>query len=190
MSVGKIILPVAGLGKRLWPLTLATPQSLYLRGDYNTGGGSPTQVRPASVWCDMLHLLSNGYVDGSKGPSWGPIAPAASETTYNTAAVLGIYPTRPYPDYPIPQASYDGGLGNHPRLHENWSGKTLRFRGSFVNFWLSRFATLGWDPDPYHYQPPNPRLFEYETLFDDPNSLPPFTPVAVSTHKISYREGY
>jgi len=95
-------------------LTLVTNQALYVRGDYNS-----IERRPATFLADSLNILSNAWNDAA--PRGGAADRPAAATTIN-AVFLGREETF---------AGREDGLDNFPRFHENWSGATLTYRGSF-----------------------------------------------------------
>ena len=148
------------------PLTVATPDPLYIRGDYNT-----VNRQPAAVICDAFNLLSNAWNDSKVRGS----LPNASNTTYDVAVVAGNTDTA--------GSLYSGGFENLPRFHENWTGKTATIQGSFVKPWFSQYATQPWVYGGDRYQAPN-RNWSYDTTFNDVAHLPPFTPMAVTADDI------
>lgn len=145
-------------------LTVVSDNPVYVQGNYNT-----TSKKGAAVLCDAINLLSNSWND-TKGTSG---LPAASNTTFNLAFVTGNQET-------VPGTSYNGGLENLPRFHENWTNKTLTMSGSIVNLWNSQHATGGWVYGSNYYTAPN-RVWSYDTAFNAAGNLPPFTPLAVTT---------
>jgi len=147
-------------------LTVATPDPLYVWGDFNTVG-----EKPAAVICDAINLLSNAWNDTK---TVGTL-PVATNTTYNTAVVTGNTETV--------GSNYNGGLENLPRFHENWSGKTSTIKGSFVKAWFSQYATNGWVYGGDRYQAPV-RNWSYNTAFNNVANLPPFTPMTVTAEDI------
>ena len=142
-------------------LTVVSPSSVYVHGDYNV-----VNKQGASVIGDAVNLLSNSW-DGTKSPG---TLPGASETTYNFAMVTGAYETE--------GGRYSGGLENLPRFHENWSGVPCNISGSFVNLYDSQHATGDWRYGSDRYRAPI-RAWQYDDDFNDLSSLPPFTPMAV-----------
>lgn len=147
-------------------LTVVSPSSVYVQGDYNV-----VNKQGASVIGDAVNLLSNSW-DGSKSPG---TLPSASETTYNFAMVTGAYETE--------GGRYSGGLENLPRFHENWSGVPCNIAGSFVNLYDSQYATGDWRYGSDRYRAPI-RAWQYDDDFNDLSSLPPFTPMAVEATDI------
>jgi len=171
-------------------LTVVTDGSLYIIGDYNTGGmgtavptnnsgTSPTvtatpayTVRPAAVMADAVNVLS-----GLWSPAYNMIAanspstrPAIS-TTYNTAILSGNVPS-------VSTVAYSGGVENFPRLLEDWgNGKVLTFYGSMVCLFASQYATSPWQGG--YYGVPSRNWF-FEPSFNDPNRLPPGTPNSIT----------
>ncbi len=144
-------------------LTLVSDGALYLQGDYNTTG-----KKGCAVIGDAVNLLSNGWT-GAKAKGSG--VPVATATTFNTAIVTGNTNTNP-------GSTYSGGFENLPRFHENWSGVNCTITGSFVNFWLSQYATAAWGSSGV-YSAPN-RAWSYDPLFNTVANLPPFTPMTVT----------
>jgi hypothetical protein len=144
-------------------LTVVSENSIYIQGDFNT-----TNKKGAAVIADAVNLLSNSWSD-SKTSSSG--LPTASATTYNVAMISGNQDTV--------GSTYNGGLENLPRFHENWSGKNCTIRGSFVNTWLSQYATSTWVYGGNRYTAPN-RVWSYDVAFNTVANLPPYTPMAVT----------
>ncbi len=96
-------------------LTVVSPNPVYLRGDYNN-----TNKKPAAIITDALNILSNAWDDSKTRHH----LPSASETTINAAFITGNQDTQP--------GSYNGGLENLPRFHENWSGVACNERSRIV----------------------------------------------------------
>jgi len=160
-------------------LTIVSNGPVYVQGDYNSSPSNPAYVKkPASIIADAVNLLSNSWTN-TKGPSSG--LPNASPTTYNFAMISGNQNTS--------GGNYNGGFENLPRFHENWTGVACRIRGAFVNLWRSRIADGAWVYGGNKYTAPN-RDWDYDTDFNDPAKLPPFTPLAVSIIRTVYEEGY
>jgi hypothetical protein len=144
------------------PLTVASDNSLYVQGDYNS-----VDSVPAALICDAFNVLSNAW-DGSKEHSQ---LPRAAPTTCHAALLTG--------DIATSGASYGGGLLNLARLHEDWADVALTLRGSFVRGWESKYATGRWASGGHHYVSPE-RDITYETGFDEEGGMPPFAPSAVT----------
>jgi hypothetical protein len=144
-------------------LTVVSDGSVYIQGDYNT-----VAKKGAAVIGDAINLLSNAWND-SKTAANG--LPTASRTTYNCAMLTGNSDSS--------VGSYNGGLENLPRFHENWSGVDCVIAGSFVNLWNSVYATGAWVYGGNRYQAPR-RLWNYDPAFNQVANLPPFTPMAVT----------
>jgi hypothetical protein len=155
-------------------LTIASPNPVYIQGDYNTGrkyDGSTTppsnnatsvpttpQVSgytraPCSVIADAVTILSNSWVDTAAGTM-----PDASNTTVNTAIVAGIVPTNAYGD-----GAYSGGVENFPRFLENWNNLKFTYYGSMVELFKSQQAIAKWQILGV-YDPPD-RQWYFDTNF-------------------------
>ncbi len=142
-------------------LSVVSPDSIYVQGDYNT-----VAKKSASVMADAVNLLSNSW-DNDKSPG---SLPTASSTTYNLAIL-----TR---DIPTDANTFNGGPQNLPRFHEYWSGRTARIVGSLVCLGTSTKATGAFKVGGDYYKPPN-RKWSYDEDFNSIDSLPPFTPTYV-----------
>ena len=147
-------------------LTVASEGPVYIQGDYNT-----VNKKGAAVIGDAVNLLSNAWNDTKTRGT----LPGATNTTYNVAMISGNQSSG--------VGSYNGGLENLPRFHENWAGRTCTIRGSFVNTWQSQFATGAWVYGGDRYTAPT-RNWAYETAFNSVANLPPFTPVAVMARDV------
>ncbi|MDQ2867189.1 MAG: hypothetical protein M3R59_02080 [Verrucomicrobiota bacterium] len=128
-------------------LTIASQYSVYVKGDYNTGGtppsntGDPTtpQVngytrQPSAVIGDAVTILSNAWIDANSGNSLS--SRSASNTTVNTAIISGNIQTT--------SAAYSGGAENFPRFLEDWTNKSFTYYGSMVEMYQSKTATGPW----------------------------------------------
>jgi len=153
------------------PLTVVSNAPVYIQGSYNNN-----IKKPAAIICDSLNILSNSWDDAhSQDPNLNN--KIASFTEVNTAFISGVDTTTP--------GNYNGGLENYPRLHENWTGKTLKIRGAFVELWDSQIAQGSWHYGSPYYTAPI-RDWNYDTDFNDSSKLPPFTPFAVKTRKVAW----
>jgi hypothetical protein len=150
-------------------LTVASPDPVYIQGDYNTttdginystNVNTTTYTYPAAVMGDAITILSNGWNDSN-----GLMAPAA-DTTVNAALLGGIVPTS--------SVSYSGGVENFPRFLEKWTGHSLWYNGSMVVMFNSEIATGPWNT-PGYYSPPA-RHWAFDTNFNTESKLPPGTP--------------
>jgi hypothetical protein len=148
----------------LRPMTVVSEDPVYVRGDFNT-----VNKKGAAVIADAVNLLSNAWNDSKTASS---SLPAASNTTYNLAFVTGKVPT------PDGGGDYSGGFENLPRFHENWTSKTAKIRGSFINIFDSEIAKKPWIYGGNVYTAPV-RDWAYDPALNNPSNLPPFTPSAV-----------
>ncbi len=143
-------------------LTIVSNDPVYVQGDYNT-----TNKKPSAIIGDAMNLLSTNWQDSKSNQSLGNRV--ANNTTVNTAFIAGIKTTT--------TGNYNGGLENYPRFHEDWSGKTISIRGSFVSLWNSQIATGNWIYGAPYYNAPT-RNWDYDTDFSS-GQMPPFTPWAI-----------
>src|SRR6185436_1289326 len=106
-------------------LTIATPDPLYVQGNYNLA------CVPACLAGDAVTVLSTAWNDTNGAYSLS--ARIAANTTINAAVITGIVPTG--------SGSYSGGCENSLRLLEDWSGKTFTFKGAIAVLYYSQDAT-------------------------------------------------
>ena len=159
-------------------LTVVSNDPVYIQGNYNSSSG---QEKPTAVICDSLNLLSGNWDDANS--TSGLSSRTATETTVNAAFIAGVRETTKGPN----NGNYNGGLENYPRLHEDWSGINLNIKGSFVELWNSSVATGAWQYGDPQYNAPR-RSWSYNTAFNNPSNLPPFTPKAVEVQRIAWRQ--
>jgi hypothetical protein len=191
-------------------VTVVSDQALYLVGDFNRGadaGGLPRQ--PVSIVGDSLNVLSQAYWrsanpalcganccttqfcrDGQSALPLGDAARNAQSTSINAAFLAGVDTTPAgFPG----ERYYNGGLENYPRLHENWTGRSLTYRGSFVSLGepahvAGRWCGTGGAPCDI-YNPPN-RTWSFDGAFNDVVNLPPLTPRLVHLEQIVFSEDF
>jgi hypothetical protein len=193
--------PVSGTPK-IQGLTVASDQAVYTAGNYNcewdntldsttlkpkgcsTANVTPTykntnnfyNKKPAAILADSINVLSSNwklddYTAYPGTPSCS--AQAGLDTRVNAAFLAGTDTTGRSEGSAGQTSPYNGGIENYPRFHENWSGKTLFYRGSFVSLSKTRRVTGAWTSACYN--PPN-RDWDYDTDFNNAANLPPLSP--------------
>ena len=85
-------------------------------------------------------------------------------------------------------APYGGGVENYPRFIEKWSGRDSNYWGSLVSLSTSIYATAPWSYGSYYRAPR--RNWTFDTRFEDPNNLPPGTPVVGNVIHTAFRPVY
>jgi hypothetical protein len=155
-------------------LTVATPDPLYVKGDFNvkdstgpSSGSDTTHTKPASLIADAITVLSNGWDDNANANSIMGNLHGAQNSTVNAAFLAGIVQTS--------ASSYSGGVENFPRFLENWSGNTFTYNGSMVVMFYSKIAIGIWRGTGGYYNPPT-RNWAFDNNFLNPAKLPPLTP--------------
>lgn len=196
---GSANLPIpGGIGASPDPtgLTVASDQALYVLGDYNRGtvyaGDLPRQ--PAAFIGDSINIMSNNYWnpacagsfcrDGQSVLSLNDPSRAATNTWVNAAFLGGVDVTA--------VGNYNGGLENYPRFHEEWSGRTFTYRGSFVSLGQPLHANGAWCGTGTAckiYNPPD-RNWNYDPAFNDAANLPPMTPRSVYLQQTLFTQDF
>lgn len=155
----------AELGDRL---TVASDNPLYTQGDFNS-----VNKKSSSLMADAVTFLSESWDDAKSGSSKSERP--ARETTVNASYITGHVETT--------NSDYSGGFENLPRFLETWAGVDFNWSGSAVDLWYSSQADGTWNGG--YYSAPN-RNWKYDTDLDDPNNLPPETPVV----RVFQRKGW
>jgi len=174
-------------GEQLPPtgLTIATPDPVYIQGDYNIttdgshfslGVNSTTNTFPAAVMGDAITILSDSWKDANSTSS----TRTASDTTINAALLSGIVPTGTYNG----TAAYSGGVENFTRFLEDWSGYTFWYNGSMVVMFNSQIATAPYGGSGV-YSPPV-RNWAFDVNFNNQNKLPPGTPLILFMERLNW----
>ncbi|MBU6410687.1 MAG: hypothetical protein KGR98_09890, partial [Verrucomicrobia bacterium] len=151
-------------------LTVATPDPLYVQGNYNApasdlGTSDTSGTVPAALIGDSINVLSASWDDSDSALSISQRT--ASATTVNAAVMAGIVPSG--------NGHYSGGVENFFRLLENWSGTQLTYNGSMVVMFPSQIATGYWPGTGSVYNAPK-RLWSFDANFTDPVKLPHIFP--------------
>jgi hypothetical protein len=132
-------------------MTVATPNPLYVRGNFNT-----IASKPAMLAGDSLTVLSAAWDDDDGASS--VFTRDASNTTVVAAVVTGIVPA---------DGSFGSGwVANVLRLLEDWNGRTLTHRGSLAVLYHSETATGVFYHGTY-YIAPSERVFSFINLFEN-----------------------
>ncbi|MCG9893768.1 MAG: hypothetical protein MH252_22180 [Thermosynechococcaceae cyanobacterium MS004] len=183
-------------------LTIVSDQAVYTAGEYNCGTwdastNTCSYKKPASILADSINVLSNSWQMDDRGttsysnnlPATSPnvSAQGASNTRINAAFLAGTDTTGRQEGTSGQADPYNGGLENYPRFHENWSGLTLRYRGSFVSLNRPRKVDGVWSSS--RYSPPI-RAWDYDTDFNNAANLPPLSPRFVYLRQERFSRDY
>jgi hypothetical protein len=182
---GSGTLPFPNMGADPTGLTIVTDQAVYVIGDYNTAA-----KQPAAILADSVNVLSNAWFATPTGANkndaqsnQGLAARVGANTTIYTAFIGGVDDTIPG----ATSAGYNGGFENYPRFHEDWGGKTLTYRGSFVTLGNPLHVSGSWNTQ--SYSPPQ-RNWNYDTDFNSAANLPPMSPRFVYVQQVLFTEEF
>jgi hypothetical protein len=176
--------------------TVATPNPLYVQGNYNVQTASSAAnasaastntayTVPAALFSDSLTVLSPNWTDSQSYSTYheGTASMEAANDTINAAIVTGTVPSTG-----ITGTTFSGGVHNLPRLLEDWStpSANLYLNTSILRLWDSNMATnmfrnpSGFSPSPVnpYYNPPT-RHYTFDPNFLNPAKVPPGIPVAL-----------
>lgn len=149
-------------------MTVVSDQAIYTWGNFNS-----TQKIPAAIMGDVYNALSTAWNDAND--TLAVNSRVAANTTVYAAILAGTDTTGGVEGSGGQGGAYNGGLENYPRFHENWSGKTFTYLGSFVSLNNPRHQSGSWIYGAPQYTAPN-RNWGYDTDFNDAAKLPPLTP--------------
>lgn len=141
------------------PLTVASENPVYTQGNFNS-----LKKKPAAILADAYTCLSGNWDDAKS--ALAKTDRQATNTTVNVCYATGNVNTT--------STTYNGGFENLLRFLEDWTNKTNTWSGSAVNLWNSTQATGTWNGT--YYTPPA-RAWSYDSMLDDPNNIPPESPV-------------
>jgi hypothetical protein len=174
-------------GGRGW--SLATPNPLYVRGDYNCPNAAhlastnTSETYPCAIMSDALTLLSQNWVD-STSFSIDESGPTPSSTiTVNAAILTGIKPSTG-----SSSSKFSGGVHNLPRLLEDWtSSRFVWLNTSIINLFNSTMAKGQFiTPGTGSYYTAPSRRFSFDTNFMDYNKVPPGIPSALAVIRVNW----
>ena len=175
--------------------TVASENPVYVWGDYNASTSDGAFVdashAPAAVIADSVTLLSRNWDDeiGMKNATAVGGRPP-TETYYRLAIAAGKSLTFSNPSGAISKDwGTDGGLHNFLRYIENWGGVPLHYNGSLVSLYYSQYATGTFKCCNTVYGAPS-RRYAFDTLFLNPNNLPPGTPMFQDIVNLTYRQDF
>lgn len=158
-------------------LSVVSENPMYTLGNFNS-----VNKKPASLMADAVTFLSNSWASGGYDAksTWSKSDRQASNTTVNCSYLTGNVETT--------STNYSGGFENLPRFLESWgSSRHMYWSGSAVNLWNSTQAIGQWGGS--YYDPPA-RDWSYDTDLDDPNKLPPETPVVRIFQRVGWKQEY
>jgi hypothetical protein len=197
-----------GPGQDPTGITIVSDQALYVQGDFNQGNnaaspyGNPSAPasnlpkQPAALLGDSINILSNAYFDRTaackndcqSNKSLADATRTATTTWINAGFLAGVDDTQP--------GRYNGGLENYPRFHENWSGVTFSYWGSFVSLGTPQHVNGAWcgtggtlTSGCNIYNPPN-RNWNFDPFFMNAANLPPLTPRFVYVQQVLFTEDF
>jgi hypothetical protein len=153
-------------------LTVASANPVYTLGNYNS-----VDKKPAAILADAVTFLSGSWDDSKSAMTKSDRI--ATNTTVNASYLTGNIETT--------DANYNGGFENLPRFLEEWSGRDFNWLGSAVCLWNSVQANGLWNGT--YYSPPD-RNWAYDPDLNDPNKLPPETPMVRVFQRIGWQQKY
>jgi hypothetical protein len=179
--------------------TVASENPVYIQGNYNSssadtfwGGGAQVAHSAASVIADTVTVLSNQWSDANSllnSTNLGSRTTSA-DAYYRTAIAAGKNIPFPQPTFAGVAKDFgtDGGMHNFLRYLEDW-GNTLHYNGSQVSMYYSEYDTGTFKCCTVVYSPPT-RDYYFDTLFLNPNNLPPATPMIQDIVNLSFHQNF
>jgi hypothetical protein len=153
-------------------LTIATDLPMYVLGNYNNVG-----KKGSALLCDAITLLSPSWSDGNSSSPLSSRTP--STLNINCCVMTGHVAT-------IEGSNYSGGFENLFRFLENWSGRSVNYRGSVIDLWYSQHALKPWSYGTYYTAPARNWGFDIDLL--EPGNWPPGTPRVHTIQRGAWRQ--
>ncbi|MEO8682795.1 MAG: hypothetical protein ABI665_27350, partial [Vicinamibacterales bacterium] len=171
--------------------TVAAENPVYIQGNFNATTASVV-AEPNSataILADSITLLSNAFNDAMTFQDPNVMTNRnATDTSYRFAMVTGKAIPFPKPAWStVQEMGSDGGVHNFMKMMEDWSGRTLRYRGSMVSLFFSRQAIGIYRADANIYGAPT-RGYNFDTDFLTPTLLPPGTPMFRDINTLKFRQ--
>jgi hypothetical protein len=194
--------------------TVASEEPVYVLGDYNSGAADPfwpsentltTPHSAAAIIADAVTLLSNppagntspstntGWTDYESFASPANINNRSGNTSYYRMAIIAGK------SIPFPNPSWstevdfgtDGGMHNFLRYLENRGANSavVNYAGSMISMYYSQYATGNFKCCTSVYGAPKRNYF-FDTLFENPNNLPPGTPSFQDVVSLGYHQSF
>ena len=166
--------------------TVATPDPLYVLGNYNATGAAlgttnTLNSAPAGLMGDAITVLSTSWRDTYTSGT-GLSSRNAGSTTVNAATFEGIVVSTNFGGTKY----FSGGVENFLRLLEDWGGDTLTYNGSIIVMFASQYATNYWQSPGVYYQVPT-RKWGFDMNYTQLNKLPPAFPQVRSLVRQSWK---
>jgi hypothetical protein len=170
--------------------TLATPNPLYVLGNYNCPNSghlastNTSATYPCALMSDALTILSPSWKDSTSFTSSDTgQTPTGSAITINAAILTGIKPSTGNT-----AATFSGGVHNLPRLLENWtSSRYVWLNTSIINLFNSTKATGQFiTPGTGSYYTAPTRRFSFDNNFLDYTKVPPGIPCALAAIRVNW----
>ena len=200
--------------------TVASEEPVYVWGNYNTGPADPfwpSENTPAgalhsaaSIIADSVTLLSNppngtdvpatvpysGWTDVESFLYPGDVGNRPGNTSYYRVAIAaGKSIPFPEPAWAVAAGlndfGTDGGMHNFLRYLEarGANGAVVNYSGSLISMYYSQYATGNFKCCNVVYGAPQRNYF-FDTQFQNPNNLPPGTPMFQDVVSLSYYQNY
>jgi hypothetical protein len=166
-------------------LSVASPQPLYVYGNYNSetdgdssvtaGASDMSHTYPAAFLADAITILSPNWNDSyNVNTNLSQRTPA--NTIVNAAMLEGIVQSSTSHPNTGGINGYSGGVENFMRLLESWGPSiSLTYNGSIMVMFSSQYATNWWQQTGNYYNAPK-RVWSFDTNFLVSADLPPLTP--------------
>jgi hypothetical protein len=198
--------------------TVASEEPVYVWGNYNTGPNDqfwPSEnvlTNPhsaAAIMADAVTLLSNppagnttqnlalapdiGYTDFETFGSPANVNNRpGNDSYYRMAIIAGKSIPFPNPGWSAEvDFGTDGGMHNFLRYLENRGANnaTVNYAGSMINMYYSQYATGNFKCCTSVYGAPKRNYF-FDTLFENPQNLPPGTPSFQDVVSLSFHQNF
>jgi hypothetical protein len=159
----------------------------YLGNDVPTSVASDALFPLSKTWFDSLSAIYPGNLgtrvaDRNLPATAGPNGDTV-ETSVRTAIIAGNNMSAlaagtggaDAGNSASGESRLNGGMHNFPRFTEDWNSQRWNFVGSLIPLYYSTQAVGQYNADSGIYSPPK-RNWAFDSMFQDPDKLPPGTP--------------
>ena len=159
--------------------TVAGENAVYGKGNYNANNSGFGDLHAtASIIADAVVTLSNNWTDQKSfnNPTDASLR-TATNTWHRMAIAAGKNRTFAHPAWSSDNHfGTDGGVITFMRYLESWSSINHNYRGSLISLYYAQYnISIQGAATSATYGAPN-RLYDFDTDFLAPSTLPPGTP--------------
>lgn len=141
--------------------SVATNGGLYVQGSYNTTASTSGSINPTMLMADSVTILSDSWDDTNSSLSIDNRSASEGNTTINAGILTG--------NVAATAETTSGGGQNLVRFLEDWTGKSVTFKGSLGRLFNSKHFTAPFVQPGNVYKIPGLRTFSFNASLKTAN---------------------